>query len=201
MSSVPQMAPPSKRRAPPSASRRPRRRPLAPRPRPPRQVGQAPLPERLVCRQVLGVARASFGYAVNLRFAYRGTQPEPYIVEGYVTGYDDGPLTGEAHARSCSCPDFEKRRGPARDQLRGEERCCKHMVLFLLLASLARAHALGRHPRHGLPARPPRPSRRSPRRRRRCWPRRAASPTTRKTQRPATAWAGSPPSSKGQAGG
>lgn len=76
----------------------------------------------------------NYGYAVNLQFVYHGRQPEPYIVEGYVTGYDDGPLTGQSHARSCTCPDFTKRRGPSRDLLHGEGRCCKHMILFRLLA-------------------------------------------------------------------
>jgi hypothetical protein len=96
--------------------------------------GAAPLPQWFFFSELLGVRRIHFGYAVNLRYRYYGTQPEPYIVEGYATGYEDGPLTGEGWARSCTCPDFQKRRGEARDGLRGEARCCKHMILFLLLA-------------------------------------------------------------------
>ena len=122
------------------------------------KIGQAPLSDRLVFRKVLGVRRVSGGYAANLQYVYHGRQPEPYTVEGYVTGYDDGPLTGESYARSCTCPDFEKKRGPARDDLRGEARCCKHMILFQVLAGTWR----GRLPRGGIlgmayPAPPPAP--------------------------------------------
>ena len=96
--------------------------------------GTAPLPQWFFFSELLGVRRIPFGYALNLRYVYYGRQAAPYIVEGVATGFEDGPLTGESYARSCTCPDFTKRRGEGRDALRGEARCCKHMILFMLLA-------------------------------------------------------------------
>jgi len=96
--------------------------------------GTAPEPRSFFFTELLGVRRIAFGYAINLRYVYHGRQDVPYVVEGCTWGYDDGPLSGECWARSCTCPDFQKRRGSGRDKLRGEARCCKHMILFLLLA-------------------------------------------------------------------
>ena len=63
--------------------------------------------------EMLGVRRIAHGYAINLRYTYYGRQPAPYVVEGCTWGYDDGPLSRRKFvgARSCSCPDFQKRRG------------------------------------------------------------------------------------------
>ena len=97
-------------------------------------------PHRLAFRSLLGVRRVGHeldlhGYALNMEFTYRSPSGKVYILSGVAKGFADGPLTGQGWARECSCPDFQKRRGPARDSLRGEERCCKHMRLFLVLVS------------------------------------------------------------------
>ena len=93
---------------------------------------------RLAFRSLLGVRAVPFGFALNMEFVYQSPRAGglAYVLTGYTTGYDDGRLTGHAWARECSCPDFQKRRGPARDQLAGDTRCCKHMRLFLALAYL-----------------------------------------------------------------
>ena len=98
-------------------------------------------PHRLAFRSLLGVRRVGHeldlhGYALNMEFTYRSPSGKVYILSGVAKGFADGPLTGQGWARECSCPDFQKRRGPARDSLRGEERCCKHMRLFLAVMHL-----------------------------------------------------------------
>ena len=93
-------------------------------------------PQRMAFRSLLGARRVEFGFALNLEYVYQSPRGGEYVVTGFVTGYEDGRLTGEAWARGCTCPDFQKRRGPARDQILGEERCCKHMRLFLAMAHL-----------------------------------------------------------------
>ena len=95
---------------------------------------------RLAFRSLLGarpvaLAADPLGYALNMEYVYYSPSGGEYIVEGFATGFGDGPLTGNGWARSCSCPDFLKRRGPAVGQLRGDARCCKHMRLLLLLIS------------------------------------------------------------------
>jgi hypothetical protein len=94
------------------------------------------IPERMAFRSLLGARRLSFGYALNLEYVYYSPQGGEYVITGAIEGYDDGRLTGEAYARSCTCPDFQKRRGAGRDQLQGEARCCKHMRLLLAMAHL-----------------------------------------------------------------
>jgi len=93
-------------------------------------------PHRLLFRSLLGARRVDYGFALNLEFVYRSPRGIEYVLTGYVCGYEDGRLTGTGWARECSCPDFQKRRGAARDQIVGEERCCKHMRLFLAVAHL-----------------------------------------------------------------
>ena len=93
-------------------------------------------PRRFVFRSLIGARRVPFGYALNLEFVYHSPSGRDYVVTGFALGEDDGLLTGEGHARACSCPDFQKRQGPGRDQLRGEARCCKHMRLFLTVVHL-----------------------------------------------------------------
>ncbi len=93
-------------------------------------------PRRFVFRSLIGARRVPYGYALNLEFVYHSPSGRDYVITGFALGEDDGLLTGEGHARACSCPDFQKRQGPARDQLRGEERCCKHMRLFLAVVHL-----------------------------------------------------------------
>lgn len=116
-------------------------------------------PQRLAFRSLLGARRVAHqldlhGYALNLEFAYQSPSGAEYVLSGIVTGFADGPLTGEGWARECSCPDFQKRRGAGRDKLRGEARCCKHMRLFLLLASQWRGELpwVGAVPRFYQPA-------------------------------------------------
>ena len=91
-------------------------------------------PHRLLFRSLLGARRIQNGFALNLEFVYHSPRGIEYVLTGFVTGYDDGCLTGTGWARECSCPDFQKRQGAARDQIIGEERCCKHMRLFLAVA-------------------------------------------------------------------
>lgn len=93
-------------------------------------------PHRLAFRSLIGARRVPNGYALNLEYAYYSPSGRVYVLTGFALGNDDGPLTGEAYARECSCPDFQKRRGEARDQIRGEARCCKHMRLFLAVVHL-----------------------------------------------------------------
>ena len=106
-------------------------------------------PHRMAFRSLLGARRVPYGYALNLEYVYQSPRlprsgevsASPrggcaYVIIGHVWGYEDGPLTGKGYARSCTCPDFQKRQGVARDQIQGEERCCKHMRLFLALAHL-----------------------------------------------------------------
>ena len=98
-------------------------------------------PERMAFRALLGARHVPHtadlrGYALNLEYVYQSPRGGEYVITGYVWGFGDGPLTGDGYARSCTCPDFQKRRGPARDQVHGEERCCKHMRLFLAIAHL-----------------------------------------------------------------
>jgi len=104
------------------------------------QYAEVAEPHRLAFRSLLGARRVqlsetSKGYALNMEFAYRSPRGCVYVVTGVALGQEDGPLTGEGWARGCSCPDFGKRRGPGRDSLRGEARCCKHMRLLLALIS------------------------------------------------------------------
>ena len=87
-------------------------------------------PHRLAFRSLIGARRIPFGYALNLEYAYYSPSGRIYTLTGFATGHDDGRLTGEAYARECSCPDFQKRRGPARDQVRGEVRCCMPSALL-----------------------------------------------------------------------
>lgn len=93
-------------------------------------------PHRLAFRSLLGARRIPYGFALNLEYAYHSPTGREYVLTGFAMGYDDGILTGEGYARECSCPDFQKRRGPGRDQVRGEDRCCKHMRLFLAVMYL-----------------------------------------------------------------
>ena len=93
-------------------------------------------PQRMAFRSLLGVRSVPYGYALNMEYAYQSPRGCAYVIVGHIWGYEDGPLTGKGYARSCTCPDFQKRQGAARDQIYGEERCCKHMRLFLALAHL-----------------------------------------------------------------
>lgn len=88
-------------------------------------------PRRLVFRSLLGARHTAEGFALNMEFAYHSERGCSYIVTGFAVGCEAGRLSGEGWARSCSCPDFQKRRGPAVSQLQGEARCCKHMRLLL----------------------------------------------------------------------
>lgn len=87
-------------------------------------------PRRLLFRSLLGARRVQNGFALNLEFVYRSPRGIEYVLTGYVCGYEDGRLTGTGWARECSCPDFQKRRGAARDQIVGEERCCMPSALL-----------------------------------------------------------------------
>ena len=98
-------------------------------------------PERMAFRSLLGARHYAHsldlnGYALNLEYAYQSPRGPIYVITGTANGFADGPLTGTGWARACTCPDFEKRRGPAREQLAGEARCCKHMRLFLAIVHL-----------------------------------------------------------------
>jgi len=88
-------------------------------------------PRRLVFRSVLGVRQTEEGFAINLEFVYHSDRGCSYDVTGFAVGCEAGRLSGEGWARACTCPDFQKRHGPGRDQLQGEARCCKHMRLLL----------------------------------------------------------------------
>jgi len=93
-------------------------------------------PRRMSFRALLGARHIAYGFALNMSYVYYSPRGCSYVITGYATGYTDGRLTGAGYARDCTCPDFEKRRGPARDQIHGEERCCKHMRLFLAMVYL-----------------------------------------------------------------
>jgi len=95
----------------------------------------APQPQRLVFRELLGVRRTAHGYGLNLQFVYHSQRGADYVLEGVCVGYEDGALSGLGRARSCTCPDFTKRRGSGREKLRSEARCCKHMLLMEWLIS------------------------------------------------------------------
>ena len=93
-------------------------------------------PRRLVFRSLLAARRVPNGYALNLKYVYHSPSGRDYVLTGFALGYDDGLVNGEGYARACSCSDFQKWQGPARDQLRGEERRCKHMRLSLAVVHL-----------------------------------------------------------------
>ena len=93
-------------------------------------------PHRFVFRSLIGARRVEFGYALNLEYVYHSPSGRDYVITGFATGHGDGLLTGEGYARACTCPDFQKRQGPGRDQIQGEARCCKHMRLFLAVVHL-----------------------------------------------------------------
>ena len=90
-------------------------------------------PVRLAFRSLLGSVEVPGGYALNLEYVYSSPRGCQYVVTGVAWGEASGPLTGRGWARACTCPDFTKKRGPARDQISGPARCCKHMRLLVLL--------------------------------------------------------------------
>jgi hypothetical protein len=62
---------------------------------------------------------------VNCAYSYRKPSGKFYALEAAVQINEFLERTGVCYVRCCTCPDYGKRRGPARQQSR--QRFCKHM--------------------------------------------------------------------------
>ena len=84
------------------------------------------VPAWLKFTEVIGVKGVPQGGGwVNCSYSYRKPSGTFYVLEAAVQINECLEQTGISYVRCCTCPDYGKRRGPARQSSR--QRHCKHM--------------------------------------------------------------------------
>lgn len=106
--------------------------PLKFSPVPPQRFSGAPgevVPAWLRWQSITGARGADpeiGGVWLDCRYSYTKPNGSVYVLAAAIHLGADGEKTGRCFLRSCSCPDFGKRRGPASPKSR--ERFCKHLL-------------------------------------------------------------------------